>query len=142
MGVLLMKKALQKDVTAAVNEWSSHSPEVVQCRSWNAHPWDAYTVFATPVRFAEVQRCSNCGIFRRRILSRKTGKLLEGWRPTYYPEYLMPKGQGRIAGEARQILHMAAMEIAIERSSDFRTVGDETLTRDVQVLIEEGLTTS
>lgn len=104
------------------------APEVVQCRSWNNHPWVPHDVFVSATRFAEVLRCSNnCGKYKNRILDRRTGRELRPWQMSDPPEYAMPRGKGRITKTTRPILHKEAMRLAVEMNRNLTEVPDAEL---------------
>lgn len=106
MGIHQTKYADPSAVQAAAQEWSD---AIVHCRIWghNHRPYTAtwrgkYAIDIT-------QRCIRCRSRRRQTMDSRTGKATP-WAPAGYAEgYLLPKGTGRVSGDGRNVLRLAAI---------------------------------
>lgn len=122
-----IKHASVKTVLKQVDVWNV---EVVQCRSWQ-HAWDAYDVYETPRRLVEVHQCMRCSALRHRSLNVRNGRPLTGWLARLPRGYAMPKGAGRITGDARYQLYLAAAR----RTKQIVQVSEDELRAELHALM-------
>ena len=93
-------KALVKDMESSY----------LQCRDYG-HAWKPVTAYREGSVFIRVLGCANCETQKKQRLSRR-GEILSS--SMVYPKGYLFHGVGRIAGEAKDVVRLASLQLELE----------------------------
>lgn len=92
-------------VQRAAQDWSD---AIVHCRIYG-HQWSPYTAAFRGAHAIEVhQRCQRCRSRRKQTMDSRTGRATP-WQSAGYVDGYLLKDVGRVSGDGRNILRLAAI---------------------------------
>lgn len=119
------QETLFADVETAVEAAEDMPDEYLECRDMG-HQWAKHGGRVYTTHIDKTLRCPRCHTMRVFVLTPLGGIVSSHYDYSEAPNYLMPKGTGRIGGDAKDALRLVATyrELGVRKKIPIKAYGD------------------